>query len=213
MKYTDILFDLDGTVADSGDGIMNSTAKMLMRMNIPVPERSVLRKMVGPPPKEILPVFGVPLDKVDEAVKIYRSIYDNGGYLETALYSGVKELLQRLKNSGLRVHIATSKPEHIAVRVIEYLGITDSFDFIAAACYPENRITKAQVLTYLLDKVNPQAPLMVGDTDYDVIGANALNIPCIGVSWGFGNTESMKNKGAIAIAHTPDELFDLITKD
>jgi len=211
--YSEILFDLDGTVADSGKGIINSTAYTLEKMGLKVPEYSVLRNMVGPPPKEILPSFGVPQDRVEEAGKIYRNRYDNeGGYLESSLYDGITELLKKLKDNGFKVYIATSKPEHVALKLIDYLGITHLFDAIVGAYYPDNRITKAQVLTYLLDKYTPRKPLMVGDTDFDVIGADKMSIPCVGVSWGFGNKESMLKLGAKAVVDTADELFNFIVK-
>lgn len=213
MSQKTILFDLDGTLTDSGEGIMKCALLALNHFGIEVPDFNSLRVFVGPPLHEMFMKFGIPEDKTDEAIRVYRSRYLVEGKFENFPYPGIPELLKKLKNQGHKLLVATSKPETTSKEILEHFNLTDYFDMICGASMDKSRSTKSQVIAYLLEQNGPDAEyVMIGDTVYDVIGANAHHIPTIGVAWGYGNTHAMLESGAVAIANTTDELFDMLNQ-
>lgn len=210
MKKT-ILFDLDGTLTDSGEGIINCAAMTLERFGLPVPSREQMRIFVGPPLGDTFVQFGIPPERVQEAIEIFRSRYVPIGKYENVPYPGIRELLEALKNQGHTLFVATSKPEVTAVEVLEHFQLSEYFQMICGAALDQSRITKSEVIAFLLEQNGRiDNAIMVGDTAYDVTGAAAHGIPTIGVSWGYGNVEEMKKAGASAIADTPEELLKLL---
>jgi len=206
-----ILFDLDGTLTDSGEGIMNCAALALTHFGLPVPDRAAMRVFVGPPLDETFIKFGVPADKADEAIAVYRSRYTTVGKFENFPYPGIRELLTELKSRDYCLLVATSKPEALSIEILEKFRLAEFFDRICGASLDRSRISKEDVIAYLLDNYKTNGDLiMVGDTAFDVTGAAAHEIPTIGVSWGYGSVEEMKAAGAVAIAHTPEELLQLL---
>lgn len=207
-----ILFDLDGTLTDSGEGIMNCAAFALEYYGIPVPPREELRVFVGPPLRDMFFKFGVPENKLDEAVDVYRSRYLPTGMLENRPYDGIRELLAELSKLGYRLFVVTSKPETTSVRILEHFGMESYFEKIAGATFDGKRDSKSQVIAYLLEQVEDISDaIMVGDTAYDVIGAASHGIATIGVSWGYGEVADMQAAGAKAIAYNTEELLWLLT--
>ncbi len=208
-----ILFDLDGTLTDSGEGIINCAALALRHFGLPVPDRETMRVFVGPPLTDTFVKFGVPEDKADEAVEVYRSRYTTVGKFENFPYPGIPELLKTLRCQGHILLVATSKPEALSVEIMEKFELAQYFDRICGASFDRSRSKKEEVIAYLLEETNhPENMIMVGDTTFDVIGAAEHGIPTIGVSWGYGKVEDMEKAGAIAIAHTTQELLELLNK-
>ena len=207
-----ILFDLDGTITDSGEGIMNCATYALEHFGLPVPDRTTLRQFVGPPLRDTFIKFGVPADKAEEAVAVYRSRYIPVGKYENFPYPGIRELLERLKNEGHKLYVATSKPEEMSIDILTRFDLAKYFDRICGATYDGSRDEKSKVIAYLLELTGAKDAIMVGDTAFDVIGAACHGIPTIGVSWGYGEVADMKKAGAKAIACTMDELYDHLTK-
>ena len=208
-----ILFDLDGTLTDSGEGIMNCAIYALSHFGIPIPSEAELRTFVGPPLTETFARFGVPIDEVQEAVRIYRERYLPIGKFENHPYPGIRELLEKLKADGHALYVATSKPEVTSVEILQHFGMDHYFERICGASTDFSRNSKEAVIAYLLESCGAKDhAVMVGDTAYDVIGAKAHGIPTIGVSWGYGLVEDMENAGAAAIAHTMDELYSHLSK-
>ena len=206
-----VLFDLDGTLTDSGEGIMNCARLALSHYGIEVSDESSLRVFVGPPLAETFLKFGVPAEEVDHAIEIYRSRYIPIGKYENKPYPGIRELLEKLKAEGHRLYVATSKPETTSVEILEHFDLAKYFDRICGASMDLSRNSKEAVIAYLLDKNGRTDNItMVGDTKYDIIGANAHGIPAIGVSWGYGQVKEMQDAGAKAIAHTTEELLALL---
>lgn len=208
-----ILFDLDGTLTDSGEGIINCAALALEHFGLPVPDREAMRVFVGPPLHETFVRFGVPAERTEEAISVYRSRYVPIGKFENAPYPGIQELLEHLKDQGHRLFVATSKPENMSVEILEKFGMAHYFEAICGASMDQSRSTKEAVIAYLLER-NGSADnmIMVGDTKFDVLGAKAHGIPTIGVAWGYGETEDMRSAGAIAIAETMEELEALLNQ-
>lgn len=206
-----ILFDLDGTLTDSGEGIINCVEMTLKRFGLPVPTRQELRVFVGPPLGETFVKFGVPEDRAQEAIEIYRSRYVPIGKFENHPYPGIRELLETLKKQGHKLYVATSKPEVTAIEVLDHFDLSKYFDRICGAALDRSRITKSEVIAFLLEQCgNCANPIMVGDTAFDVLGAAAHGIATIGVSWGYGSVEEMRQAGAAAIADTPEMLLKLL---
>ena len=209
-----ILFDLDGTLTDSGEGIINSVIPALEHYGIAIPSREELRVFVGPPLHDTFLRFGVPADQLENATKIYRSRYIPIGKFENAPYPGIPELLESLKAQGHKLFVATSKPEPMAVEILEHFDLAQYFDRICGASMDTSRSSKEAVIAHLLEQNgSAENMVMVGDTKYDVIGAKAHGIPTIGVSWGYGEIDEMLESGAAAIAHTTQELLELLQKE
>ena len=206
-----ILFDLDGTLTDSGEGIINCAVFALEHFGLPIPNREQLRVFVGPPLRDTFYKFGVPKDRLDEAVAVYRSRYIPIGKYENHPYPGIENLLENLRANGHKLYVATSKPESMSIDILTKFGLAGFFEIIAGATMDGSRDEKSQVIGYLLERIGEiEDAVMVGDTAFDVIGAAAHNIPTIGVSWGYGEITDMEKAGAKAVAHTMDELFRLL---
>ncbi len=211
MSQKAILFDLDGTLTDSGEGIMNCATLALNHFNLPIPDRQELRVIVGPPLRDSLIKFGVREDQIKEALEIFRRRYTTIGKYENIPYDGIREILEKLKAQGHRLYVATSKPEEMAVDILDKFELSQYFEMICGATLDESRDAKDAVIAYLLDlNRDVKQAVMVGDTKYDVLGAKAHGIPTIGVSWGYGDIAEMEQAGVSAIVHSPDELFELL---
>lgn len=210
MQIRNILFDLDGTLSDSAEGIINCASLALNYFNLPVASKEEMKVFIGPPLRKTFVEFGLSKEDAEKAVEIYRSRYVPIGMYETKLYEGLKDMLETLKQNGFKLFVATSKPEEMAIEIIKYLGIFDYFDLICGATLDKSRDSKDEVIDYLLKQTGINNALMIGDTAFDVVGANAHGIKTVGVSWGYGKVEEMQKNGAVAIAHTPNELIDII---
>ena len=206
-----ILFDLDGTLTDSGEGILNCVELVLNHFGLPVPAREELHVFIGPPLKQIFPQFGVPCDRLDEAVAVYRSRYTTVGKYENRPYDGIVELLQTLKSQGHRLFVATSKPETMAVDILNKFELFPYFEAVVGATLDDTRNNKSAVIAHLLNTYGGDEPtVMVGDTAFDVEGAAKHHIPTVGVSWGYGLVKEMQDAGAVAIVNTPTELLNCL---
>ena len=206
-----IFFDLDGTLTDSGEGIINCAILALEHFGLPIPSREAMRVFVGPPLDQSFIKHGVPADKTDEAIRVYRSRYTTVGKFENFPYPGIPEMLAALNSQGHRLFVATSKPEGMSVEILEKFELAQHFELICGATLDGTRSRKEDVIAYLLNKTGQmENVIMVGDTKFDVLGAKEHGIPTIGVSWGYGTVEDMVSAGATAIADTPAQLLDLL---
>ena len=211
MTKKAIFFDLDGTLTDSGEGIINCATLALNHYGIPVPSREEMRVFVGPPLDQTFVRFGVPQERAQEAIEIFRSRYNTVGKFENFPYPGIRQMLEKLQSDGYRLFVATSKPEILANEVLAHFDLARYFEMVCGATLDSSRIHKADVITYLLQQAGDvENILMVGDTAYDVIGAAAHKIPCVGVSWGYGLVKDMVEAGACAIADTPEQLLSIL---
>ncbi len=209
-----VLFDLDGTLTDSGEGIINCAVFAMERLGIPVPPREELGVFVGPPLWDTFRQFGVPSDRVDEAVEIFRSRYVPIGKFENTPYPGIRETLEALRAQGRKLYVATSKPEVTAREILEHFDLSRYFTEICGATVDKTRTSKEDVIAYLLSlDACRENSVMVGDTAFDVIGAAAHGIPTIGAAWGYGKTEDMVSAGAAAIARSPEDLLRIIEEE
>lgn len=205
-----ILFDLDGTLTDSGEGIMHCAELTLAHYGLPIPTRTQMRSIVGPPLKDSFRRYGIIESELENAVAFYREHYLAVGQFENFPYPGIAQLLEKLRADGHKLYVATSKPETMAQNILTHFGLAQYFDVICGAASDSNRSTKEAVIEHLLSLLESKENLiMVGDTIFDVKGAAYHNIPTVAVSWGYGVVADMQAAGA-KIANTMDELYDTL---
>lgn len=213
--YTTVLFDLDGTLTDSGLGITKAVMYALEKMGHEVPPRESLFKFIGPPLDESFRRFyGMDMDQSIEAVRQFRVYYNDIGILENLVYDGVPQMLEALKSGGLRLVLATSKPQAAAERVVRHFGLDAWITGIVGGTDDPSRNTKGKVIGYVLKNfgIDPASAIMVGDREHDVLGAKENGIPCAGITWGYGDREELENAGAAAVFDTPAQLADDILR-
>ena len=211
-KFDTLLFDLDGTLTDSTEGILNCLIYAIERMGFEVPEDTNI--FLGPPIRQSFAEFlGMNGEQVDEAVRIFRERYSDTGLFENRVYDGIPEMLERLKSGGKRLMVATSKPQVYAVRIFEKFGLAQYFEIVGGAELDGSRDYKDEVIEYVLAKAgitDRSTVLMIGDRRQDVLGAHKTNIECMGILWGFGSMEELTQAGADYIARTPQEAADML---
>ena len=214
-SYSTILFDLDGTISDSSQGIINSIIYALEKYDINDYEMSLLRKFLGPPLHESFEKFmGFDKEKSLQAVKLYREYFSSKGLFENEIYGGVSDLLQNLKENGKALIVATSKPQLFTDRIMEHFNLAKYFDFIAGSNMDTTRSKKAEVIEYALSECNikdKSKVVMIGDRAEDMIGAQTVGVDSIGVEYGYGTFDELKNAGATYIVKTVGELKDLLS--
>ena len=212
MNHT-IFFDLDGTLTDSAPGIIHSVQYALKKYGIEAEEND-LRSFIGPPlVHSFQERFGFDHDKALEAVAYYREYFTAGGMFENSVYPGVEEMLQKLKEDGLMLAVATSKPELFSKQILEHFALTRYFVFIGGAAMDETRTTKVEVLSYALRElqVDPAKAVMIGDRENDMEAASLLGTESIGVLYGYGSKEELANAGAKVFADTPMDICRIIS--
>ena len=209
--YDTVLFDLDGTLTDPGIGITKSVAHALRRWGIQVPERSELYKFIGPPLADSFEkYYGFSRKDAEKSVEYYREYFRDTGIYENELYPGAEDLLRKLKESGRKIVLATSKPEEFARRILEYFHIDGYFDFVAGASMDSSRNKKGAVIAYALKDggvTGLKKTVMVGDREHDIIGARENGIDSIGVLFGYGDLDELKSAGATYIAEKMDDIL------
>ncbi|MBO7319084.1 MAG: HAD-IA family hydrolase [Clostridia bacterium] len=214
-EFDYVIFDFDGTVADTGEGILKSLQYSFTAMGDPEPDLSDLKKFIGPPVYYSYTTFyGVSEDKVDLYVKKYRERYSEKGIYESKVYDGMIELINALKENNIKVGIASSKPERLIYAVADYLEITDMFDAIVGVKSDNSKhSSKAGLITQAMEEMgatDKDKVLMVGDRMFDIDGAHEAGIKCCGALWGFGNEEEFRAHNAKFIVSTPLEIIKLV---
>jgi len=203
-----VLFDLDGTVSDSAPGIHASLRHAFRVNGLPPLDPVAEQQVLGPPFYESLPplIGDVPLDAVIDA---YREHYVGGSMFDSSLYPGVADVLERLHARGVRLAIATSKPEYYAIPIVERLGVAGCFETIGGDAKDGSRGTKALVIADVLARLgdpDPDGVRMVGDRSHDVVGARAHGIDAYGAGWGYALPGELEAAAPLAICATPAGL-------
>lgn len=217
MKYRELFFDLDGTVSDSAEGILNSVTYALERMGIEPPPRRNLYHYIGPPLiRNFTQDYNFSEAEAKRAVELYRENYNVSGIYECRAYEGVGELLRQLRAKGARLTLATCKPWILAERVLEHLGLRECFDLVSGPELDGTRNEKHEVIAHAMERLgirDPREILMIGDRRDDVLGANRCGIDSIGVLWGFGSREELLEAGAVLTVKTPGELLAILAAE
>jgi phosphoglycolate phosphatase len=157
--------------------------------------------------------YGFPEDKALQAIEYYREYFRDRGIFENRVYEGVEDMLRQLHAKGKRLVLATSKPEEFALRILEHFELRKYFTVVAGASMDSSRSKKGDVIAYaisLCESFDKYTAVMVGDREHDVIGAKENSLRCIGVLYGYGSEDELKNSGADYIAKTPSDIIDLI---
>lgn len=209
--YKYILFDLDGTLTNPEIGITTCVMYALEKFKIKVEDRKELHPFIGPPLMySFQTYYGLSEEESELAVKYYRERFSVKGLYENEVYDGVEELLQSLRESGKTIVLATSKPEEYAVEILKHFDLYKYFDFIAGATMDGSRGEKADVIRYALEISgieNKSEVVMVGDRNYDILGAKENGLDSIGVLFGFGDYEELTKAGATYIA---EDIKDIV---
>lgn len=210
-KY--ILLDLDGTVADSAEGIIKSAKNALRYFGIDV-EDSELYSFIGPPLRESFKKYAnLSEDQREKALEIYRQRYRAVGWTESKPYAGIPELVKELKAQGRFVALASAKPEPFCTLILKQFGILEYFDYVGAALLDGSRDDKAAIIRLTLENLgNPplEDVIMVGDRNYDVEGAHKTGVQCVGAKYGYSKGDELKECGAEYIADSVAELSDML---
>ena len=212
MDY--ILMDLDGTLVNSKEGITKAVQYALRAMDIIIDDLDSLTKHIGPPLRDgVMEFYGFDEEKAERTLKKYREYYIEKGMYQNEVYYGMENLLTRLKQAGKYLIVATSKPEELAVKILESLHLDQYFDDICGATFDEKRETKEAVIRYAMEKnaiSDSDRVIMVGDRKFDIHGAKATGVKSIGVLYGFGSEAELREAGADYIAATVDDIYDII---
>lgn len=215
--YHTILFDLDGTLTDPGEGITNSVAYALEKWNIHVENRTDLYPFIGPPLKDsFMDFYSFSEEQAEQAVACYREYFQDRGIFENVVYEGVEEMLKTLKASGRKIILATSKPEEFAVRILEHFHLAAYFDFIGGASMDGTRVKKADVISYALKEgkvTDLSGAVMIGDRKHDILGAVQAGLDSIGVLYGYGDEAELREAGALYLAERVEDIAGLVCRE
>lgn len=204
-----IIFDLDGTLADSSRGILWSFRATLERLDRPVDDQ-LLRQLIGPPLGESFRILGVAEEDIDQVVELYRGFYAERGLFEAHLYDGVATTLEDASSEGIRLAVATAKRVDFAQLMLDALGVGRLFDVIAGASIDLRVTSKYDVMAQVLagwSIDDPDDVWMVGDRHFDMVAARAHGVGAIGALWGFGSAEELRDAGALRLIARPTELL------
>lgn len=211
-----ILFDLDGTLVNSEEGITKCAQYALEAFGIHEPDLKKLRFFIGPPLIDTFQEkYGMSRETAAEATAKYRERYNPIGIYECELYEGVEELLRSLKHKGYRIGMASSKPEVSCRKLLTHFQIAQYFDEVAGATMDGKINSKIEVLNEAIRRMHLTKlsdVVLIGDTRFDVLGAKEAGIDCIGVSFGFGTTEELEAGGAVCICDNIREVEDYIER-
>ena len=212
FKY--ILFDLDGTITDSGEGITKAVQYSLKYFDILVENIDDLRKFIGPPLRDsYIKFYGFDNEKAELGIIKFREYYADKGIFENKLYDGIVTVLEELNKNNKEIILATSKPELYAKQILKHFNIDKYFSVIAGADFEETRVNKSDVIKYALNQVhieNLSEAIMIGDREHDIIGAKENNIKSIGVLYGFGDVIELTQARADYIVKNTTDLLNII---
>ena len=207
------LFDLDGTLTDNSEGIIKSARFALEQFGLPNEPDSTLRRFIGPPLHDsFMEYYGFSKEKAFEAVDMYRVRYREKGVYENALYSGLKEMLFRLRENGAGLCVATSKPLVFTEKILKQHDVYALFDHVVGANLDGSMTDKTEVIREVLRRIGEteNRVVMVGDRSFDIVGAKNCGIESVGVYYGFAEPGELENAGADYIADTVAELEQIL---
>lgn len=216
--YKYVFFDLDGTITEPEEGIINGVLFALSKFGITVEDRTTLYPYIGPPLRDSFRDYhGLSEEDTEQAILYYREYYSTKGIYQNDIMPGMEQAFQTLRQHGCHLYVATSKPELYAKQILQHLKLDGYFDIIAGSTFDKARDTKAAVIEYLItgiaaDQVKPSFDeiIMVGDRKFDVIGARAFGIDTIGVLFGYGSKEEFEACDCRYVAADAEEMVQMI---
>ena len=212
MKYSTLLFDLDGTLTDSREGIVKSVRYALERLSLPSLLEETLLRFIGPPLEDSFQRYcGLTEAGAEEAVRLYRERYNPIGVYENLPAPGLAEYCRRWKAEGCRLALASSKPEHLCEKICQRFGFAESMEVIAGS-QPGAGMSKADVIRLCMERLGlteaeKRRTVMIGDRRFDAEGAAECGLHCVGVEFfGYAEPGELAAAGAIAVVRTAEEL-------
>ncbi len=213
-KYDYVIFDFDGTVADTGEGILKSLQYSFKANKKPVPDLSDLKKFIGPPIHySYVTFYNIPEEEVPVYITKYRERYREKGIYECYVYEGMKQTIEKLRESGIKIGIASSKPVKLIYDVMNHLGITNLFDAVTGTLFDDsNHSGKTDLVLESIEKLgakDKEKVLMVGDRYFDIDGAAGAGVDSCGVLFGYGNKEEFEEHNATYIVKRPEDIIEI----
>ena len=214
MHFSTVLFDLDGTLTDPGEGIVKSIVAALDAASLPTPSLHELRRYVGPPLQQSFLDLGAAPDQVDRLVETYRATYRETGMFENVVYPGVPELLDELTSLGCVLFVATSKPTSFAEEILEHFRLRDYFRGVFGARLDGRLADKRELIAHIREsiEIRPPETAMVGDRKFDIMAGRAESLFSVGVLWGYGSRSELEAAQADALAAAPSGLLDVLAE-
>ena len=214
-KFDSVIFDFDGTVADTGKGVFGSVRYAINKEGLPMPSESDIKSFAGPPLFDsFMRVFdGISEELGDKLVADYRENYSAGGIYEFDLYDGMEALLKKLRRAGVKTAIASSKPIVFIQQILDNCGLAKYFDIPVGATLDKTDPSKSDIVGSAKEQLAALGctkPLMVGDRMFDIVGAKSQNVPVAAVLFGYGSREEFEEYGADYIVKDCDELAEII---
>ena len=214
-NYDYVIFDFDGTVTDTGEGILKSLQYSFEQMGNEVPDLSDLKKFIGPPIHySYVNFYGIDESEVEQYIKKYRERYKKIGIYECFVYDGMLETLKTLRENGVKLGIASSKPIKLVYDVMEYLRLTEYFDAVVGTQFDDsNHPGKTDLVLQSMAKLgdkDKKRTLMVGDRYFDIDGAAGAGVDSVGVTYGYGSREEFMEHNATYIVDTPEEVIKIV---
>lgn len=213
--YNYVFFDLDGTLTQSEFGILNSVAFALEKLGIKVDNKESLKKFIGPPlAASFRDFFGMDEENIEKAIGYYRECYNGGEIFNAPLYDGIEETLKTLSDNGVKMFVVTSKPAHMAKKIIEHFDISKYFEDVVGPDLKDRSYSKKELVEAAINKTTDTPDLkdyiMIGDRCFDIEGAVGNNIDSIGVLYGYGNKEEFEEAGATYIIEKPKNILEIV---
>ncbi|MCM1364432.1 MAG: HAD hydrolase-like protein [Faecalibacterium sp.] len=214
-RYDYVIFDFDGTVTDTGEGILKSLQYSFTANGRPAPDLKDLKKFIGPPIHySYVNFYDISEEEVGEYIKKYRERYRAKGIYECYIYDGMRELIESLRENGVKIGIASSKPIKLIYDVMNHLGITDLFDAVSGVQFDDsNHIGKTDLVLDSMKQLNvtdKRKVLMVGDRYFDIDGAAGAGVDSCGVLFGYGSKEEFEEHNATYIVAKADEIKNIV---
>ena len=209
-KYDAILLDLDGTIMDSGPGIMKSAQYALDHFGFSNEPEETLRRFVGPSLVDsFMGIYGLSETEAKKATEYYREVYPVSGIFDAEVYEGMRETLERLADSGRKLLLVTSKPHVFAERILEHFGLAQLFSYQTGPELDDHNSEKSRLIDKAVRemKLDKAHVLMVGDRHFDIDGAKKSGVDSLGVTYGYGSLKELRDAGADYIAHSPAEIL------
>jgi phosphoglycolate phosphatase len=204
-----IIFDLDGTISNSSEGIIATIRATFKHYGLPELSDDTIKKYIGPPAEETFARY-LPKEKIPQAVEFYRKVYKESGIMKNEMYAGIDKLLVHLRSNGHKTYVATTKEVNASKQILKDFGIFDLFDGVYGVNIAEGLFTKTDVLKRLFAETaaDKNDSILIGDTIYDADGAHDVGIKVAIVLYGFGTKQSVEGKKIEFFVNAVEELFD-----
>lgn len=217
MRFQTVVFDFDGTVADTAQGIFESVRYALQKMEHPPVSEITLRRFIGPPlPYSFMNYVGLSESDAQQAVNLFRDNYSRKGKYELYFYDGIPELLFDLRRKGVKTCLASAKPDRFIQEILDHFHARGWFNCAQGMPMRERSTDKSGVIRDVVRAVGAslnESVLMVGDTKFDILGAKELGIAGLGVLYGYGSAEELTSSGADFIVESPKEIGEIVNGD